>query len=89
MAQDKLYAALVADAEDNIQAEQVATGVAEIPLTEDERAAVEEGASAIEQLVDVPAPAGPTPGELATGPRFVPPAQLSLIESPGRPTATR
>ena len=63
LAEDKLYAALVADAEDNIQAEQVATGVAEIPLTEDERAAVEEGASAVDQLlgqlVDVPAPAGP------------------------------
>ena len=31
LAQDKLYAALVADAEDNIQAEQVATGVADVP----------------------------------------------------------
>jgi hypothetical protein len=40
----------------------------EIPLTEDERAAVEEGIEALEklsaQLVDVPTPAGPTPRQL-------------------------
>jgi hypothetical protein len=39
-----------------------------IPLTEDERAAVEEGISAMEklcqQLADVPTPAGPTPKQL-------------------------
>lgn len=40
----------------------------EIPLTEDERAAVEEGIEALEklsaQLADVPTPAGPTPRQL-------------------------
>jgi hypothetical protein len=40
-----------------------------IPLTEEERAAVEDGAAAVEQLVqrltDVPTPAGPTPRDLA------------------------
>lgn len=42
-----------------------------IPLTEDERAAVEEGASHFEHLCkrleDVPTPAGPTPRELKRG----------------------
>jgi integrase len=42
----------------------------EIPLSEDERAAVEDGLRAIEQLsvqlLDVPTPAGPTPRQLAT-----------------------
>jgi len=41
-----------------------------IPLSEDERAAVEDGLTAIEQLsvqlLDVPTPAGPTPRQLAT-----------------------
>jgi hypothetical protein len=40
-----------------------------IPLTEEERAAVEDGAVAVEQLIqrlaDVPTPAGPTPHDLA------------------------
>lgn len=40
-----------------------------IPLTEEERAAVEDGAAAVdrllERLADVPTPAGPTPRELA------------------------
>jgi hypothetical protein len=40
-----------------------------IPLTEEERAAVEDGAAAVDQLlgrlVDVPTPAGPTPRELS------------------------
>jgi integrase len=47
----------------------------EIPLTDDERAAVEEGVAAHEQLlaklVDVPTPAGPTPREL-TGEPIIP-----------------
>ncbi|MBA3714808.1 MAG: tyrosine-type recombinase/integrase [Pyrinomonadaceae bacterium] len=42
----------------------------EIPLREEERAAVEDGLAAVEklyaQLVDVPTPAGPTPRELST-----------------------
>ena len=49
--------------------------LAQIPLTEDERAAVEDGAAAIDQLIerlhDVPTPAGPTPRELAA-PTFIP-----------------
>ena len=43
----------------------------EIPLGEDERAAVEDGIAAMEELcvrlADVPTPAGPTPNQLATG----------------------
>src|SRR5919198_2567952 len=46
----------------------------EIPLTDDERAAVEDGLGALEalcaQLADVPTPAGPTPRQLV---RRVPP----------------
>ena len=41
---------------------------ASIPLTEDERAAVDDGQAALDQLlnrlVDVPTPAGPTPREI-------------------------
>jgi hypothetical protein len=40
----------------------------EIPLTDDERAAVEDGTTAVERLLerlaDTPTPAGPTPREL-------------------------
>ncbi|BCL78504.1 integrase [Ktedonobacteria bacterium brp13] len=43
----------------------------EIPLSEEERAAVEEGVEAMEtlcqQLADVPTPAGPTPNQLSAG----------------------
>jgi len=43
----------------------------EIPLTEDERAAVEDGIEAMEklcqQLADIPTPAGPTPKQLGAG----------------------
>ncbi len=46
-----------------------------IPLTDEERAAVEDGASAIEDLLrrlaDVPTPAGPSPRELG-GPTLIP-----------------
>jgi hypothetical protein len=49
--------------------------LAEIPLTDAERAAVEDGAAAVNQLIerlhDVPTPAGPTPREL-TQPSFIP-----------------
>jgi hypothetical protein len=45
--------------------------LATIPLTEEERAAVEDGEVALDQLlkrlVDVPTPAGPTPRELTGG----------------------
>jgi hypothetical protein len=44
-----------------------------IPLTEEERAAVEEGTNQFEQLCkrleEVPTPAGPTPRELKRGSR--------------------
>jgi hypothetical protein len=44
----------------------------EIPLTDDERAAVEEGGAAVERLLDrladVPTPPGPTPRELGLTP---------------------
>jgi hypothetical protein len=47
----------------------------EIPLTEDERAAVEDGIQALEQLssslIDVPTPAGPTPRQLKSELGFV------------------
>lgn len=43
----------------------------EIPLSEEERAAVEDGIEAMEKLYerlgDVPTPAGPTPNQLLTG----------------------
>lgn len=43
----------------------------EIPLSDEERAAVEDGIEAMEklcqQLADVPTPAGPTPNQLSTG----------------------
>jgi len=49
--------------------------LAQIPLTDDERAAVEEGTAAVEKLIkrlrDVPTLAGPTPQELARGISFV------------------
>jgi hypothetical protein len=50
--------------------------LAQIPLTDDERAAVEDGAAAVERLVErlahVPAPAGPTPSKLAQSANFIP-----------------
>jgi integrase len=49
---------------------------AEIPLTDDERAAVEDGSAAVERLLarlaDTPTPAGPTPREIAASHSFVP-----------------
>ena len=50
----------------------------EIPLTEGERAAVEDGVVAVEDLItrlaDTPTPAGPTPRELQVA--FIPVATL-------------
>ncbi|WP_293988521.1 hypothetical protein [Streptomyces sp.] len=44
--------------------------LANIPLTDDERAAVDDGQAALgqllERLTDVPAPAGPTPRQIGT-----------------------
>jgi len=56
-----------------------------IPLTEDERAAVEDGTTALdhllEQLADQPTPAGPTPRQFAQGQRPLP----MLVPNPDRP----
>ncbi|KOU63878.1 hypothetical protein ADK55_07810 [Streptomyces sp. WM4235] len=60
---------------------------AAIPLTDDERAAVDDGQAALDQLLtrltDVPTPAGPTPRQIGI------PAQATLlpvIETNRRPT---
>ncbi len=59
------------EAQDNLQ-----RMLAQIPLTDDERAAVEDGAAAVdhllERLADVPTPSGPTPRELTAAPSFIP-----------------
>jgi hypothetical protein len=56
----------------------------EIPLTDDERAAVEDGLTALEQLcaqlADVPTPAGPTPRQLKAGGRV----ELPVIQADGQ-----
>jgi integrase len=56
--------ALLLEAKDNLQ-----RMLAAIPLTEDERAAVDDGQEALDkllcQLADVPTPAGPTPRQIA------------------------
>ena len=61
--------------------------LAAVPLTDDERAAVDDGQAALDrllgQLTDVPTPAGPTPRQIST------PAQATLlpvIEINRRPT---
>jgi len=55
----------------------------QIPLTDDERAAVEDGAAAVQQLIerllDVRTPSGPTPREI-TATSFVPLTQLARGE---------
>ena len=55
--------ALLLEAKDNLQ-----RMLAAIPLTDDERAAVDDGQTALDQLLqrlaDVPTPAGPTPRQL-------------------------
>jgi hypothetical protein len=54
--------------------------LAQIPLTDDERAAVEDGTVAMERLIarlkDVVTPAGPTPRELSQAESFIPLDQL-------------
>jgi hypothetical protein len=54
--------------------------LAQIPLTDEERAAVEEGSEAVERLIarlaDVPTPAGPTPRQLEQSAEFIPLASL-------------
>jgi hypothetical protein len=55
--------ALLLEAKDNLQ-----RMLAAVPLTDDERAAVDDGQTALDQLLerlaDVPTPAGPTPRQL-------------------------
>ena len=55
--------------------------LAQIPLTEEERAAVEDGTEAVDRLIqrltDVPTPAGPTPHQLAQAANFIPLATLT------------
>ncbi len=67
---DSTKAQLV-EAKDNLQ-----RMLASIPLTDDERAAVEDGTVAVERLLerltDVPTPAGPTPRQLAQPGNFIP-----------------
>jgi hypothetical protein len=62
--------------------------LAQIPLTDDEQAAVEDGAAAVDHLLDrlrdTPTPAGPTPRELAAPASFVPLTQLTDELSTGR-----
>ena len=65
------------EARDNLQ-----RMLAQIPLTDDERSAVEDGTTAVERLIerltDVPTPAGPTPRQLAQSANFVPLASLTM-----------
>lgn len=74
--------ALLLEAKDNLQ-----HMLAAIPLTDDERAAVDDGQAALDrllgQLADIPTPAGPTPRHISA------PAQATLlpvIEINRRPT---
>jgi integrase len=76
--------ALLLEAKDNLQ-----RMLAAVPLTDDERAAVDDGQEALDkllgQLADVPTPAGPTPRQIAV------PAAATLLpivdvrQSPPRP----
>jgi hypothetical protein len=63
--------------------------LARIPLTDDERAAVEDGAAAVKQLLErlanVPTPLGPTPRQLTQSGNFIPLASLSDALSGGPP----
>ena len=64
------------EAKDNLQRMLTA-----IPLTDDERAAVEDGQTALDQLLerlaDVPTPAGPTPKQMGSSPAFIPLSTLT------------
>jgi hypothetical protein len=56
--------------------------LAQIPLTDDERAAVEDGSAAVERLLErlanTPTPAGRTPREVEQSPRFIPLTSLTV-----------
>ena len=55
--------------------------LAQIPLTDDEQAAVEDGAAPVDRLLDrlrdTPTPSGPTPRELTALADFIPLTQLT------------
>jgi hypothetical protein len=59
--------ALLLEAKDNLQ-----RMLAAVPLTDDERAAVDDGQAALDkllgQLADTPTPAGPTPRQIGVPP---------------------
>ena len=61
---------------------QLAAQLAQIPLTDDERAAVEDGSAAVERLLerlaDTPTPAGRTAREIEQSPRFIPLTPLTV-----------
>ncbi len=65
------------EAKDNLQ-----RMLAQIPLTDDERAAVEDGAAAVDRLIgrlaDCPTPAGPTPREIAQAVNLIPLSSLIM-----------
>jgi hypothetical protein len=61
----------------------------EIPLSQEEQAAIDDGLTALEKLweklADVPTPAGPTPRELRTvGKRMLPMTSLQREKEQGR-----
>jgi hypothetical protein len=60
--------------------------LAQIPLTDDERAAIEDGTAAVERLLEnlknVATPAGPTPRELSHAESFIPLEQLNASACP-------
>jgi hypothetical protein len=74
--------ALLLEAKDNLQ-----RMLAAVPLTDDERAAVDDGQAALDkllgQLADTPTPAGPTPRQLG---QHV--AEPPLLQIRPRPSAT-
>ena len=73
------------EAKDNLQ-----RMLASIPLTDDERAAVQDETVAVERLLerltDVPTPAGPTPFQLAQSGNFIPLTTLTTAALPGKPS---
>jgi hypothetical protein len=73
--------ALLLEAKDNFQ-----RMLAAVPLTDDERAAVDDGHSALDkllsQLADTPTPAGPTPRQLGHRAAELPPLQQILPRPP-------
>jgi hypothetical protein len=69
------------EAKDNLQ-----RMLAQIPLTDDERYAVEDGAAAVERLIarlaDVPTPGGLTPRKLTQSTNFIPISGIEIRAGP-------